>query len=61
MPAKTLEAVTTCQKSIPSMPGSKSLRATIPAVVVSILELRPGDKIRWTIDTATGRLTLRKE
>jgi hypothetical protein len=61
MPAKTLEAVTTCQKSIPSMAGSKSLRATVPAIVVSILELNPGDKIRWSIDTASGRVLVRKE
>jgi hypothetical protein len=61
MPAKTLEAVTTCQKAIPSMVGSKSLRATIPAIVVSILELKPGDKLRWSIDTASGRLEVSKE
>ena len=61
MPAKTLQAVTTCQKSIPSMEESKSLRATIPAIIVSILELTPGTKIRWTVDTASGRVTVRKD
>jgi hypothetical protein len=61
MPARTLEAVTTWQKSIPSMAGSKSLRVTVPAIVVSILELKPGDKLRWTIDTSSGRLAVRKD
>jgi hypothetical protein len=61
MPPRTLEAVTTCQKSIPNMAGSKSLRATVPAIVVSMLELKSGDRIRWIVEMPTGRVTVRKE
>jgi hypothetical protein len=61
MPVRTLEAVTTCQKTMPSMKNSKSLRATVPSVVVSILDLKPGDRLRWRIDAATGHLAVTKE
>ncbi|MCI4357193.1 MAG: hypothetical protein L3K18_08690 [Thermoplasmata archaeon] len=61
MPARTLEAVSTCQKTIPSRANSKSLRATIPAIVVQILQLEPGEKIRWVVETSTGGVTVRRE
>lgn len=61
MPGRTLEVVTTCQKSIPSMKGSKSLRATVPQVVVQCLRVEHGDRIRWTLDPVTGHVSIRKE
>ena len=61
MPARTLEAVTTCQKSIPGMKNSRSLRATVPAVVVSFLELQEGDRLRWIVDLQSGGVTVKAE
>ena len=61
MPVRTLEAVTTCQKTMPKMANSKSLRATVPAIVVSILGLKHGDKIRWAVDVSTGHVSMSKE
>jgi hypothetical protein len=61
MPVRTLEGVTTLQKTMPSMRNSRSLRATVPAVVVSLLGLKPGDRLRWRIDVTTGHVSVAKE
>jgi len=61
MPPRTLEAVSACMKSRPELPNSKSLRATIPAIVVTLLELKPKDRIRWSVNLQTGTVLIRKE
>lgn len=57
MPARTLAATSTCQKTIAT---SKLIRSTIPGIVASILELKPGSKLRWEVDVQTGRVTVAK-
>jgi hypothetical protein len=61
MRVRTLEADTTCQKTMPSIKNSKSLRATVPAIVVSMLGLKPGDRLHWTLDVATGHVSVAKK
>jgi len=61
MPVRTLEAVTVCQKTMPSVTNSKSLRVTVPAIVVSILGLKPKDRLRWVVDVTNGQVWVSKK
>ena len=61
MPLSTFEAVVTVGLNNPQKRESKSLRVTIPAVIAHISALKPGDRLRWSIDLQSGRIEVRKE
>ena len=61
MPPRTLEAVTILQKTMPQLARSKSLRSTVPAIVVVLLGLKHGDRLRWAVDPSTGHVSVAKD
>lgn len=60
MPPRTFEATTICLKTNPQMPNSKALKVSVPRIVTEFLELRGGDALHWTVEVATGRITVAK-
>lgn len=61
MPPRTLEAVTNLIRTNPKMPTSRALRASVPRIVIDFLELKPGDGVRWVVETQTGRVSVQKD
>ena len=39
-------------------PNSPSLRTTIPLALAEILELKPGDSVKWSLETREGKYVL---
>lgn len=38
---------------------SESLRTTVPATIVKLLELKEGDRIEWNLEPAKGRFVVK--
>lgn len=60
MPARTFEATTICLRTNPKMANSKALKISVPRNVTEFLELKAGDALHWTIELASGRITVQK-
>lgn len=60
MPTRTFVDVTTVHKTRTKVVRSRALRVAIPRIVVSFLELQPGDGLKWEIDTVARRVTVEK-
>lgn len=60
MPPRTFEGTTVCHKAVPKSKRSKALRVAVPGIIVTFMELKPGDALHWVAETASGRVTVTK-
>lgn len=48
------------RSSVHKLSTGTTLRTQIPQVIGEMLGISPGEELEWTVDTATGRVTVRK-
>jgi hypothetical protein len=47
-------------KLVKAIERSDSLRTTVPSTVVDVLDVNPGDTLRWTLDPKAARVIVTK-
>ena len=60
MTPRTFEGTSVCVKAAPHLKRSKAIRLTVPRIIVEVMELHPGDALRWVAETSSGRVTVTK-
>jgi hypothetical protein len=60
MASRFRDVATISRRTKMHISGSGSLRTTIPQIVGEMLALTKKDEVQWTVDTASGRVTITK-
>jgi Antidote-toxin recognition MazE, bacterial antitoxin len=54
----TATSSTFVTRAVRAARGSASLRVTVPQVIAELLDLGPGDEVRWVVDPRSGAVRI---